>query len=184
MADAATFTDTFTTGSSGHLPPAAPHLQLNELQLTDSAPLVILTIIVGIVLIGYLWPESREKMELFWTVAPRDAERARIWRLILPNEALDFGDAASKGPPAPEAAAGATVVKRLSNNLGVARLLSPDGRRGQQSAWEHNWTFRPQTEAARDRTPLLVFINRASGGRQGEATLVQLRALLSPQQVR
>ena len=75
------------------------------------------------------------------------------------------------------------MTKRLSEKLDVARLLSPDGRKSQQQQWEHHWTFKPQTKSAADRTPLLVFINRASGGRQGEATLVHLRALLSPQQV-
>ena len=80
----------------------------------------------------------------------------------------------------------ASVVQRVTDTVpSVARLLSPDPRRlrERQQAWETSWTFQPKSEAARDCTPLLVFINRASGGRQGEATLVQLRSLLSPQQV-
>ena len=145
-----------------------------------------------LLIIGWLWPASKPfaQLELLWTVAPREAERARIWRLILPPDALDYGEEAI--PRSTAASSGsdrrspmkASVVQRVTDTVRVARLLSPDPRRrDRQQAWEHSWTFRPATEAARDCTPLLVFINRASGGRQGEATLAQLRSLLSPQQV-
>ena len=48
-----------------------------------------------LLVIGWLWPATKPfaQLELLWTVAPRESERARIWRLILPAEALDFGDA-------------------------------------------------------------------------------------------
>jgi hypothetical protein len=146
---------------------------------TWSITVVLMATVLTLIIINILWPTgAASKLELLWTVAPREAERRRIWRLILPSEALVFNEV--KSPQA--APQERSVVKRVSERLDVARLLSPDGRKSQQQ-WEHHWTFRPQTESARDRTPLLVFINRASGGRQGEATLVHLRALLSPQQV-
>ena len=154
-----------------------------------------MTSVIVVLLISWIWPSSQHPLDLLWTVAPRDDDRARIWRLILPTEALDFG--APEEPAAAAAAAAAatsastatassraSMVKRVSESVGVARLLSPDHRRQQPTASEHSWTFRPQTDSARDRTPLLVFINRGSGGRQGEATAVHLRALLSPQQAR
>ena len=167
--------------SSSTVPPPAEPITLSD--LSAQTLLVTTTILLGLMIIGWLWPSSKPfaQLELLWTVAPREAERARIWRLILPQEALDFGESKEEKatpPPVPT-----SVVQRVSQTVGVARLLSPDSRRGHQQAWEHNWTFRPVNDFARDRTPLLVFINRASGGRQGEATLVQLRALLSPQQV-
>lgn len=143
-----------------------------------SAAVLLALALAAITLFGWLWPSynSFSQLELLWIVAPGEVEKERIWRLVLPLEALDFG---AQGPP-PSTTQG--VVQRVSESVGVARLLSPDGRRQQSQAWVHTWTFRPTTESARDRTPLLVFINRASGGRQGEATLVHLRALLSDHQ--
>ena len=102
---------------------------------------LILATLLVIFIIGWLWPSSSRQLELLWTVAPREAERMRIWRLILPNEALDFGSPAAKPSPV-QGAPGerpATLVKRVSESVGVARLLSPDARR-QSSSWEHNWT--------------------------------------------
>ena len=57
--------------------------------------LVLVTCVVGLLIIGFLWPSSKPfaQLELLWSVAPREAERERIWRLILPPEALDFGEA-------------------------------------------------------------------------------------------
>lgn len=75
------------------------------------------------------------------------------------------------------------MIQRVSETVSTAATLA--GRWQQStSKWQHTWTFHPTTQAARDCTPLLVFVNRGSGGRQGEATLVQMRALLSAQQVR
>jgi hypothetical protein len=152
---------------ASQLPPMLP--QQSSLSLTACT----IIIAASLLLLLWIWPSTGTfaQLELLWTVAPREEERRRIWRLILPPEALDFGEAPRPSPG-------------TSQSSYFPRLLSPDPRKQQQLAWEHKWTFRPQTESARDRTPLLVFINRASGGRQGEATLVQLRALLSPQQVR
>ena len=167
--------------SSPQPPLASPGAPLAELYSQVLA--VGLTCAMILLIIGWLWPSTKPfyQLELLWTVAPRDSERARIWRLILPPEALDFGESKERERASSQPAT--TTLQRMSETVSSRiSLLSPD-RRGAPAAWEHSWTFRPQTEAARDRTPLLVFINRASGGRQGEATLVQLRALLSPQQV-
>ena len=137
---------------------------------------VALSCVLILVAIGWLWPASKPfaQLELLWTVAPREAERARIWRLILPQDALEYSEAgtvpgaaaqAERSPMVP-----ASVVQRVTDTVpSVARLLSPDPRRlrERQQAWETSWTFQPKSEAARDCTPLLVFINRASGGRQG-----------------
>ena len=142
-----------------------------------SSAAVLLVTFVAVLFISWVWPTTRQ-LDLLWSV-PREAERARILRLVLPADALDFGSA---HPSSPDAKDPANQKKSLRGHV-VQRLSESLSLQHQNQAWQHSWTFRPTTSAARDRTPLLVFINRASGGREGETTLVHLRALLSPQQV-
>ena len=121
---------------------------------------------------------------------PRQLEeaRARLWRLILPEQLLDFGEATPPTSPPAKGAEAASEKLRLRSAASlaqrvrhsIAELRTPTL---QPQLWQNSWTYRPSAEVARDRTPLLVFINRGSGGRQGEATLVQLKALLSAHQV-
>ena len=134
-----------------------------------NAILLLLMTTGVILLISCLWPASRPH-EMPWT--PREPERQCIRRFILPPDALRFNE---PNLPLASTTKAASVVQRMSESF------TPSARR-QLQAWEYSWTFHPTTPAARDCTPLLVFINRGSGGRQGEAALLQMRALLSPQQ--
>jgi diacylglycerol kinase (ATP) len=121
---------------------------------------------------------------------PRQLEeaRARLWRLILPEQLLDFGEATPPTSPPAKGAEAASEKLRLRSAASlaqrvrhsIAELRTPTL---QPQLWQNSWTYRPSAEVARERTPLLDFINRGSGGRQGEATLVQLKALLSAHQV-
>ena len=117
---------------------------------TWSITVVLTATVVTLIVINYLWPDgAASRLELLWTVAPREAERRRIWRLILPSEALVFNEVKSPQAATQEER---SMTKRLSEKLDVARLLSPDGRKSQQQQWEHHWTFKPQTKSAADRT--------------------------------
>ena len=156
-------------------PRALPPLLLTSstAPLLTSLSLILITLAI-VILSSWLWPGSQG---LDFDVRTADSERARIWRLILPPDALDFGDASVPQSPNDGRDRTSSIVQRVRSSM--SELRHPY----QLHAWQHTWTYRPTTEAARDCTPLLVFINRASGGRQGEATLVHLNALLSPQQV-
>ena len=50
---------------------------------------VLIAVTVGVLVVSCLcWPSAGQKLqqELMWVVAPREAERSRIRRLILPTE--------------------------------------------------------------------------------------------------
>ena len=87
--------------------------------------------------------------------------------------------------PSPSSSLGerSTVVQRvLTRGHEAASLLrSPSGKQRPHPS-PHAFVFDPTVAAAHDVTPLLVFVNPGSGGRQGQAALAQLRSLLSPQQ--
>jgi len=82
-----------------------------------------------------------------------------------------------------------TVVQRVSSEaarLVSAGLRSPSSRVFVPPAPKpnpHAFTFDHSVRSGHECTPLLVFVNPASGGRQGQAALTQLRALLSEHQV-
>ena len=49
--------------------------------------LLLIAATVGVLVVSCLfWPGQRLQQELMWVVAPREAERSRIRRLILPTE--------------------------------------------------------------------------------------------------
>lgn len=153
-----------------------------------STSLIILTLLL-MLLLCWLWPASSsplQSLELHWTVEPRESERRKIQRLILPTDAIAFETTAS--PPEASASIAASpassVVRRMSASVSAATghltgLYVPEQGMG---ANPYKWRFLPNS-APRGITPLLVFVNRGSGGRQGEALLAHFRRLLSPQQV-
>eukprot|EP00965_Chrysotila_dentata_P191988 6174894-Pleurochrysis_carterae.AAC.1 len=145
-----------------------------------SLVIILLTLAV-IILACRVWPAAYFQHELLWTVAPREVERFRIRNLILPTEALDFGapptSTAKQNLPAPPPP---SVVQRVVQAT-TANLVRSSERA--VAVNPHKWLFRSTSPAAFDCTPLLVFVNRTSGGRQGQTAMSQLRNLLSPHQV-
>ena len=143
--------------------PAGDDAWMGSYPLLYSA-LLIASSVGAMLLLLILWPQGER--ELLWTVETTESEQRRIHGLILPHAALEWPKAAS---PAPRRSA--QLVKRVGEAAGLVSTTQQGG-----------WVFRPEL-AGSDCTPLLVFVNRGSGGRQGAATLLHLRRLLSPYQV-
>ena len=148
--------------------------------LTSSAILFAATITALLLLSCLCTSVPFAPLELLFAVQPPPPEsvRSRIRRLILPAEALEHRHNGAPATPSGTAHLTTAVAKRLSEAATGLRH-----RRSTVAAQLHTWTFNPLCAAARDCTPLLVFVNRGSGGRQGEQVVSQLRALLSPPQV-
>lgn len=146
-----------------------------------SSAVLIFTAFMVILFVSWLWPATRPLTLNGLDLHSHEAEQARIQQLILPTEALHY-ERADTAPPALDStpavrARASSVVQIVSQKVGLRSPHAP------KESSLHRWTFEPRDEAARDRTPLLVFINRGSGGQQGGSMLVALHALLSPQQV-
>ena len=131
--------------------------------MLHSALLLLATLVV-LAAVAAAWPAAHLNHDIMWMVAPQDAERSRIRRLILPTDAIELSR------PVPPT--GRSRLPSLSGGFGTSARHS-----------QHSWTFDPKAAAAQDCTPLLVFVNPGSGGRQGRATLLALRSLLSPLRV-
>jgi hypothetical protein len=132
-----------------------------------SSALLIAVTVCAMLFLFQLLPQGER--ELFWTVESTEAEQRRIRSLILPYTALEWPKQASSTPS--KTGRGAQLVKRVGEAAGLVSSTQQGG-----------WIFKPEL-AGTDCTPLLVFVNRGSGGRQGAASLLQLRRLLSPHQV-
>ena len=128
--------------------------------------MLLLSVAIGILLVTWFWSQGFER-ELLWTVETTESEQRRIRTLILPHEALEW----PKAVPATPQSKSARIVKRVGEATGL-----------RSSTQQGGWVFKPDL-APHDCTPLLAFVNRGSGGRQGAAMLHQLRRLLSPHQV-
>lgn len=137
------------------------HVSVNPLLF--SAVLIALTIGVMLALL-YLWPQGER--ELLWTVDLTESEKRRTLSLLLPQTALEWPKARETTPRRRS-----QLVKRVGEATGLVSSTQQGG-----------WVFRPEL-AGTDCTPLLVFVNRGSGGRQGAASLLHLRRVLSPHQV-
>lgn len=138
-----------------------PYASVNPLLF--SAVLIALTIGVMLALI---WCQSQGQRELLWTVDLTESEKRRTLSLLLPHTALEWPKARETTPRRRS-----HLVKRVGEATGLV-----------SSAQQGGWVFRPEL-AGTDCTPLLVFVNRGSGGRQGAASLLHLRRVLSPHQV-
>lgn len=154
-----------------------------------SVLLVIATLAV-VWLVRVAWPSPHR--DLLWTDPPATA-REHIRRLILPAEAIRLrkpAEASSLSAPTATPAAslskrsGTTVVQRVSTEAAriAAGMRSPTSRAA-PSASAHCFSYDSSSPFAHECTPLLVFVNPTSGGRQGQETLAQLRALLTEPQV-
>ena len=163
-------------------PGSAPHSS----PLLHSAILTATSLIaLAITSIFCLGPTTRLAEENLFTPESSAADRARIARLAIPADAIRLrtagGDttprAEGKGSPMttmPPPPARASFMRRgapahTKSGVGVGSSV-------------HSWTFEP-SGATSECTPLLVFVNRSSGGREGQLTLARLRSLLSPHQV-
>lgn len=127
--------------------------------------LVLSATIAILLFVTCCWPQGFER-ELLWTVDTTETEQWRVRTLILPREALEWPKAACTTPQSKSA----RIVKRVGEATGL------------RSIQQAGWVFKPNF-APHNCTPLLVFVNCGSGGRQGAAMLLQLRGLLSPHQV-
>lgn len=141
------------------------------LSARDPAPLIhSLTLLASALLFLFIFrwlnPET-PKSHLTWSLQG-EIDRSRIRGLLLPTAAI-----LPREPPAPF-----NPTKSLVSREVVRRVQSLTRRSN-----PYSWVFTPLPTQARNCTPLLVFVNPGSGGRQGEEALSQLRALLSPQQV-
>ena len=138
-----------------------PYASVNPLLF--SAVLISLTL--GVML-ALLWCQSQGERELLWTVDLTESEKRRTLSFLLPHTALEWPKARETTPRRKS-----HLVKRVGEATGLV-----------SSAQQGGWVFRPEL-AGTDCTPLLVFVNRGSGGRQGAASLLHLRRVLSPHQV-
>ena len=144
---------------------SAPGRMLEVGSVTIGTLLVSVT--VGILLIAtWFWPQGFER-ELLWTVETTESEQRRMRTLILPREALEW----PKVVPTTPQSKSAQIVQRVGEATGL-----------RSSTQQGGWVFKPEL-APHDGSPLLVFVNRGSGGRQGAAMLPKLRRMLSPHQV-
>lgn len=98
-------------------------------------------------------------------------------------------DGAAADGDSPGRRSNATVVQRMSSEaarLVSAGLRTPGSRTPAPPPPKpnpHAFVFDHSAPSAHECTPLLVFVNPASGGRHGQAALTRLRSLLSEHQV-
>ena len=144
-------------------PSVEPYVSVNPLLFSA----VIIALTMGVML-ALIWCQSQGERELLWTVDLTESEKRRIFSLLLPHAALEWPKARETTPRRRS-----HLVKRVGEATGLVSSVQQE---------QGGWVFRPEL-AGTDCTPLLVFVNRGSGGRQGAASLLHLRRVLSPHQV-
>ncbi|KAL1527213.1 hypothetical protein AB1Y20_015892 [Prymnesium parvum] len=155
------------------------------LQNREPAPLLhslalLATALLVLLIFRWRWPAPPQP-QLTWTLQG-ELERSRIRGLLLPTAALKPRDPHPTADTPSKSRVSREVVRRVQavgDHISAAAGLESRARR----AHLYSWVFSPHAADPRDYTPLLVFVNCGSGGRQGEEALSQLQALLSEQQV-